>query len=105
MTIRPLVILPDARLRRPCEPVAEITDDIRALARDMLETMYDASGVGLAASQIGVLKRVITIDLSKAAEQRHSLSLLNTEIFWASEEPRVYEEGSLSIPEYYAEVE
>jgi len=105
MTIRSLVILPDARLRRPCEPVAEITDDIRALARDMLETMYDAPGVGLAASQIGVLKRVITIDLSKSDEERHPLVLINPEIVWASEERRVYEEGCLSIPEYYAEVE
>ena len=71
----------------------------------MLETMYDAPGVGLAAIQIGVPKRVITIDVSKSEEERRPLVLLNPEITWASEEQRVYEEGCLSIPEYYAEVE
>jgi len=105
MTVRPLVTLPDPRLRQACEPVAAITDEIRDLAHDMLETMYDAPGVGLAAIQIGVAKRVITIDVSKSEEERRPLVLANPEIIWASEEQRVYEEGCLSIPEYYAEVE
>jgi peptide deformylase len=71
----------------------------------MLETMYDAPGVGLAAIQIGVPKRVITMDVSKSEDERRPLVLVNPEITWASEEKRVYEEGCLSIPEYYAEVE
>ncbi len=105
MTIRPLVILPDARLRAVSEPVAEITDEIRRLADDMLETMYDAPGVGLAAIQIGVPKRVITMDVSKSETERQPMVLINPEILWTSEEKRAYEEGCLSIPEYYEEVE
>ena len=105
MTIRPLVILPDARLRVVSEPVPAVTDEIRRLAEDMLETMYDAPGVGLAAIQIGVPKRVITMDVSKSETERQPLVLINPEILWSSEEKRVYEEGCLSIPEYYEEVE
>ncbi len=105
MTVRPLVILPDPRLRQKCEPVAAITDDVRELARDMLDTMYDAPGVGLAAIQIGVAQRVVTMDVSKVETERRPLVLVNPEIVWASEERRVYEEGCLSIPEYYEEVE
>ena len=105
MTVRPLVILPDARLRLVSEPIASITDEIRALARDMLDTMYDAPGVGLAAIQIGVPKRMITMDVSKDENERQPMVLINPEILWASDETRVYEEGCLSIPEYYEEVE
>ncbi len=105
MTVRPLVILPDARLRLVSEPIASITDEIRALARDMLDTMYDAPGVGLAAIQIGVPKRVITMDVSKSETERQPMVLINPEILWTSEEKRAYEEGCLSIPEYYEEVE
>ncbi len=105
MTIRPLVILPDARLRVVSEPVDRITDEIRRLADDMLETMYDAPGVGLAAIQIGVPKRVITMDVSKSETERQPLVLVNPEILWSSDEKRTYEEGCLSIPEYYEEVE
>ncbi|WP_264049574.1 peptide deformylase [Methylobacterium flocculans] len=105
MTIRPLVILPDARLRLASEPVGPVTDEIRTLAADMLETMYDAPGVGLAAIQIGVPKRVVTIDTSKDENDRQPQVFLNPEIVWSSEEKRVYDEGCLSIPEYYGEVE
>jgi peptide deformylase len=105
MTIRPLVILPDSKLRLVSEPVPSVTDDIRRLAEDMLETMYDAPGVGLAAIQIGVPKRVVTMDVSKTEGERHPVVLINPEILWSSEEKRVYEEGCLSIPEYYEEVE
>ncbi len=105
MTIRPLVILPDTRLRAVSEPVSAITDEIRRLAEDMLETMYDAPGVGLAAIQIGVPKRIVTMDVSKSETERQPLVLINPEVVWASEEKRVYEEGCLSIPEYYEEVE
>ncbi|GJE32437.1 peptide deformylase [Methylobacterium oxalidis] len=105
MAVRPLVILPDSRLRLTSEPVGPVTDEIRKLAADMLETMYDAPGVGLAAIQIGVPKRVVTIDTSKEENAREPRIFLDPEIVWSSEERRVYDEGCLSIPEYYAEVE
>ncbi|KQQ48617.1 peptide deformylase [Methylobacterium sp. Leaf125] len=105
MTIRPLVILPDARLRLASAPVGPVTDEIRTLAADMLETMYDAPGVGLAAIQIGVPKRIVTIDTSKDENDRQPQVFLNPEIVWASEEKRIYDEGCLSIPEFYGEVE
>ncbi|GJE26084.1 peptide deformylase [Methylobacterium organophilum] len=105
MTIRPLVILPDAQLRLTSEPVQTVTAEIRELAQDMIETMYDAPGVGLAAIQIGVPKRVVTIDTSKDEDARNPTVYLNPEIVWASEEKRVYDEGCLSIPEFYGEVE
>jgi peptide deformylase len=105
MAIRPLVNLPDPRLRLKSEPVDKITDEIRKLAEDMLETMYDAPGVGLAAIQIGVPKRLVVMDTSKKEEERRPVVLVNPEITWASEEKSTYEEGCLSIPEYYEEVE
>ena len=105
MTIRPIIALPDPRLRQRSEPVAEITDEIRALARDMLDTMYDAPGIGLAAIQVGIPKRVVVIDLAKPEEEKQPVVLVNPEITWSSDEKRVYEEGCLSIPEYYEEVE
>ena len=105
MSIKPLVIIPDSKLRLRSEPVKDITDEIRRLADDMLETMYDAPGVGLAAIQIGVPVRMVTMDVSKSDDERQPLVLINPEIVWTSEEKRVYEEGCLSIPEYYEEVE
>ena len=105
MTVRPLVILPDARLRQVSTPVGTIDDEVRTLAADMLETMYDAPGVGLAAIQVGVTKRVVTIDTSKDENARQPQVFIDPEIVWASEEKRVYDEGCLSIPEYYGEVE
>ncbi|MCG7392087.1 peptide deformylase [Microvirga sp. ACRRW] len=105
MSIRSLVILPDSKLRLISEPVKEITKEIRQLAEDMLETMYDAPGVGLAAIQIGLPVRMVTMDVSKTEDEREPMVLINPEIVWASEEKRVYEEGCLSIPEYYEEVE
>jgi peptide deformylase len=105
MPIRPLVVLPDPRLRLKSEPVGAISDDIRALAQDMLDTMYDAPGVGLAAIQIGVPKRIVTMDVSKSETERNPLVLINPEVVWSSDETRAYEEGCLSIPEYYEEVE
>ena len=103
--IRPILIHPDPRLKKPCEPVAEITPEIVTLAEDMLETMYDAPGVGLAAPQVGVMRRVIVMDCAKEPEQHRPLAMINPEITWASEDLSIYEEGCLSIPEQYAEVE
>ncbi|WP_019905142.1 peptide deformylase [Methylobacterium sp. 77] len=105
MTIRPLVILPDARLRQMSAPVGTIDEEVRTLVADMLETMYDAPGVGLAAIQVGVARRVVTIDTSKDENDRQPQVFLDPEIVWSSEEKRVYDEGCLSIPEYYGEVE
>ncbi len=105
MAIKPLVTLPDAQLRLVSQPVDTITDDIRALADDMLETMYDAPGVGLAAIQIGVPKRIVTIDVAREDEAPEPIVLINPEIIASSEEMKVYQEGCLSIPEYYADVE
>jgi peptide deformylase len=99
------VKLPDARLRLVSEPVGSITDDVRTLSADMLDTMYDAPGIGLAAVQIGVPKRVVVIDLSKPEEERRPLVLIDPEVTWTSEDGRIREEGCLSIPEYYEEVE
>jgi peptide deformylase len=105
MAIRPILILPDTRLRAVCAPVARVDDDLRKLMDDMVDTMHDAPGIGLAASQIGVLARVLVIDLAKKDEPPRPQVFANPEIVWASEEKSVYEEGCLSIPEYYEEVE
>ena len=105
MTVRPLVILPDPGLRRVSEPVGPVTAEVRQLAADMLDTMYDAPGVGLAAIQIGVPKRMVTIDTAKGEEARRPIVFLDPEITWSSPETRVYDEGCLSIPDYYGEVE
>jgi peptide deformylase len=101
--IRPILIHPDPRLKKPCEPVAAVTDEVRALAADMLETMYDAPGIGLAAPQVGVLRRVVVMDCAKEGPPR-PLTLINPAVTWASEDVSTYDEGCLSIPEQYAEV-
>ncbi|RID93158.1 peptide deformylase [Gemmobacter lutimaris] len=101
---RPILIHPDPRLKKTCEPVTDITPDLAALVEDMLETMYDAPGIGLAAPQIGVMRRVIVLDCAKAPEAPRPLVMLNPEVTWASEDLSTYEEGCLSIPDQYAEV-
>lgn len=105
MTIRPIVLLPDPRLRLVSEPVKTIDAEIQTLLDDMLETMYDANGIGLAAIQIGVPKRVVVIDLAKKEEEPAPQFFINPEVVWTSEEVSTYEEGCLSIPDYYNEVE
>jgi len=105
MAVRDIVKLPDKRLRLVSEPVKRIDADIRRLVDDLFETMYDAPGIGLAAIQIGVPKRVITLDLSKKEDNHEPQVLINPEIVWTSDETGKYEEGCLSIPEYYEEVE
>jgi peptide deformylase len=104
--IRPILIHPDPRLKKQCEPVVQITDDLRRLADDMLQTMYDAPGIGLAAPQVGVTRRLIVMDCVKEADAApRPLILFNPEILWSSDDKTTYEEGCLSIPEQYAEVE
>jgi len=106
MTIRPILIHPDPRLKKVCNPVTSVSSEIGALAEDMLATMYDAPGVGLAAPQVGVMQRLFVMDCVKddAAAPR-PMVLINPELTWISEETNVYEEGCLSIPEQYANVE
>jgi peptide deformylase len=108
MALRTIITIPDPRLRLVCEPVAEVDQTIRRLMDDMLETMYEAPGIGLAASQIAVMKRVLVMDVAKRKDEASSAeptALANPEILWASEELSSYEEGCLSIPDYYEEVE
>ena len=105
MAKREILIIPDKRLRLKSEPVAAIDKSIRALIDDMFETMYEAPGIGLAAIQIGVPKRVVTMDLAKKDEPKAPQVFINPELTWKSEEKATYEEGCLSIPEYYEEVE
>jgi len=105
MTAREIIILPDKRLRLVSEAVKRIDAGVRKLVEDMFETMYAAPGIGLAGIQVGVAKRVVVMDLSKREEDHKPLVFINPEIIWASEETTTYEEGCLSIPEYYEEVE
>jgi peptide deformylase len=105
MTIKPLIILPDPLLRQVSKPVERVDSDLQRLADDMLDTMYDAPGIGLAAVQIGVPRRMLVIDVSREGEEKQPLVVINPEIVTSSDERSVYEEGCLSIPDYYAEVE
>jgi peptide deformylase len=105
MAVREIITLPDKRLRLVSEPVKAVDGELRALVDDMFETMYKAPGVGLAAIQLGIARRVITVDTAKKDEEKQPLVFLNPEILTASEEKSTYEEGCLSIPEYYEEVE
>ncbi|TMV85591.1 peptide deformylase [Thioclava sp. BHET1] len=106
MTIRPILIHPDPRLKKLAEPISDFTPALEQLAKDMLETMYDAPGIGLAAPQIGVMKRILTMDCVKEGEgDPRPLVIINPEILWSSDERSTYEEGCLSIPDQYAEVE
>ncbi|MEM7168700.1 MAG: peptide deformylase [Pseudomonadota bacterium] len=105
MAILPIITAPDPRLKKVCQPVEAVDDELRKLMDDMLETMYAAPGIGLAAPQIGVLKRVIVVDVSAKDDEREPLCLANPEVTSASEEMARYEEGCLSLPEHYSEVE
>jgi len=105
MAVREIIKLPDKRLRLKSEPVKRIDAGIRKLVDDLFETMYDAPGIGLAAIQIGIPKRVVTMDLSKKEEDHERQVFINPEVIWKSDETSKYEEGCLSIPEYYEEVE
>ena len=101
--IRPILIHPDPRLKKVCDPVAEITPDLRSLAEDMLATMYDAPGIGLAAPQVGVTRRLIVMDCIKEGTPE-PVMLFNPVVVWSSEDRSVYEEGCLSIPDVYNEI-
>ena len=104
MAILPVITAPDPRLKLKSEPVEKVDDAIRRLMDDMLETMHVAPGIGLAAPQVGVTKRVLVVDVVKEGEQSNPLKLANPEILWTSEEKAAFEEGCLSLPDQFAEV-
>jgi peptide deformylase len=105
MAIRDILVVPHPMLKQVSERVETVDDELRALMDDMLETMYAAPGIGLAAVQVGVPKRVIVMDLARPEDDKQPRYFVNPEILWASEETQPYEEGCLSVPEYYDEVE
>src|SRR5215475_3478761 len=105
MALRDILIIPDKRLRLVSEPVKKIDAEVKKLVEDMFETMYEAPGIGLAAIQVGVPKRIVTMDLSKKEGEKEPRVFINPEIVWSSDEPSVYEEGCLSIPEVHEDVE
>ncbi len=119
MSVKPIITLPDPVLRQVSKPVERIDDDLQHLLDDMLETMYDAPGIGLAGIQVGVPLRIVTIDVSPrrkdgeevdgddeaSGAEPEPLFLINPKIVKLGDEPSLYEEGCLSIPDYYAEVE
>lgn len=105
MAIREILVVPNPVLKQVSQPVDKVDDELRALMDDMLETMYDAPGIGLAAIQIGVAKRVIVMDLAGPDEEKAPRYFVNPEILWSSEDTAPYEEGCLSIPEVYDEVQ
>jgi peptide deformylase len=105
MAVREIIKLPDKRLRLVSEPVKQVDAGIKKLVDELFETMYDAPGIGLAAIQVGVPKRVITMDLSKKEDNHQPQVFITPEIVWTSDETAKYEEGCLSIPDYYEEVE
>jgi peptide deformylase len=104
MAILPIITAPDPRLKIKARPVAAVDDEIRRLMDDMLATMRQAIGIGLAAPQVGVAKRVIVLDVAREGEEPQPMMLANPEILWRSEELMTGSEGCLSLPEHYAEV-
>lgn len=104
MSILPILVAPDPRLKSPAKSVDKVDAEIRQLMNDMLETMYQANGIGLAAPQVGVSKRVIVIDVTRDDEEPNPIRMANPEIVWASETEELHEEGCLSLPEQFAEV-
>ena len=105
MSKKKILTLPDPILREVSEPVNKVDKEIKHLMDDMLETMYAAPGIGLAAVQIGILKRLIVLDISKDKEKKNPLFLINPEIISLSKKTSVHEEGCLSLPGYFAEIE
>ena len=104
MALLPILVAPDPRLKQKADAVNEVDDEIRRLMDDMLATMYEAPGIGLAAPQVGVSQRVIVLDISRDGEAKAPICLANPELLWLSDEDASYEEGCLSVPEHYAEV-
>ncbi|HXY99776.1 MAG TPA: peptide deformylase [Stellaceae bacterium] len=104
MALLPIITAPDSRLKLTAKPVKAVDAEVRRLMDDMLETMYEAPGIGLAAPQVGVQRRVLVVDIARDGETRQPLKIANPEILWRSEEMATYSEGCLSLPEHYADV-
>jgi peptide deformylase len=104
MAVLPIIVAPDPRLKQVAKPVDKVDAEMRRLMDDMLETMYKAPGIGLAAPQVGVLKRVIVVDIAREDEKPQPLRMANPELIAVSDEDAVYNEGCLSLPEHYADV-
>ena len=104
MALLPVLTAPDPALKKISQPVKQVDASVRKLMDDMLETMYHAPGIGLAAPQVGVLKRVIVLDLAREGEEPQPLRIANPEIVWVSDDDATYNEGCLSVPEHYADV-
>ncbi len=104
MALLPIIVAPDPVLTQTSTPVEQVDDALRQTLDDMLETMYAAPGIGLAAIQVGVPKRMLVIDVSREDEEKQPLHIINPEFTWVSDEDHAYEEGCLSLPEHYAEV-
>jgi peptide deformylase len=105
MAIRPIVKLPDPVLKQMSQPVERVDDELRALVGDMFQTMYDAPGIGLAAVQIGIPRRLLVVDLAKEDQPKDPKAFINPEIVWSSDDLSTYEEGCLSIPDVFDNVE
>jgi peptide deformylase len=105
MALLPIITAPDPRLKVKAKSVAAVDDEVRRLMDDMLETMYVAPGIGLAAPQVGVARRVIVVDIAREGEPPQPMKIANPEILWRSDELATYSEGCLSLPEHYADVE
>jgi peptide deformylase len=104
MSLLPIITAPDPRLKLKSTPVAAVDREVRRMMDDMLETMYAAPGIGLAAPQVGVLRRIIVLDVARDDEPRRTLKIANPEILWRSSEKATFNEGCLSLPEHYADV-
>ena len=104
MAVLPIIVAPDPRLKQVAKPVDKVDAETRRLMDDMLETMYKAPGIGLAAPQVGVLKRVIVVDIAREDEKPQPLRMANPELIAVAEDDAVYNEGCLSLPEHYADV-
>jgi peptide deformylase len=105
MALLPIIKAPDPRLKIKAKPVAAVDDKVRRLMDDMVETMYQAIGIGLAAPQVGVAQRVLVIDVAREGEKPNPVRIANPEILWRSDEVTTINEGCLSLPEHYADVE
>lgn len=105
MALLPIIYAPDPRLKIKCRPVETVDQSVRDLTRDMLETMYAAPGIGLSAPQIGDTRRILVCDVAREGEDRQPIQLVNPEIVWSSDELYLAEEGCLSLPDHFAEIE
>lgn len=105
MSLLPIVIAPDRRLKTPCKPVEQLDDSVRTLLQNMLETMYDAPGIGLAAPQVGSNQRLIVVDCAREGQEPQPYCMVNPEITWTSDELVLMNEGCLSLPEIFVDIE